>query len=463
MSIRVVNPFDGTTVGEIPFDRPGEIEAKIEAARATQAQWRTVPLDDRCRIVRAGLAAVRRVSDSIESDVSRQMGKPLSESRGELKTFFARAEQALGDAAAALAPDVFEPNVFEDNATITRRIEHEPLGVVLNLAAWNYPLLIPVNVIVPALLAGNVVLLKHSARTPLTGRALAFAFGELEYPGLVTDLVLRRDDVARVIADPRIDFVSFTGSVEGGRAIHQAAAGRLLDVGLELGGNDPAYVAADADLEFTVANLVEGACYNAGQSCCAIERVYVHRDLYADFLERALPLIEEHQLGDPFIEATTMGPLASSTAPGELQAQVDQAVHSGARLLAGGSRPKELGDNFFAPTLLADVPQDAVVMQEESFGPLLPVTSVGDDQEAVAMMNDSRYGLTASIWTSDAERAEWAAQRIEAGTIFQNRADYIDPALPWTGWKESGFGSTLSRYGYHQLTRRKAIHLRHNL
>ena len=458
MSIRVINPFDGTTVVEVPFDRPGEIEAKIEAARATQAQWRTVPLDDRCRIVCAGLAAVRRVSDSIESDVSRQMGKPLSESRGELKTFFARAEQALGDAAAALAPDV-----IEGDATITRRIEHEPLGVVLNLAAWNYPLLIPVNVIVPALLAGNVVLLKHSARTPLTGRALASAFGELEYPGLVTDLVLRRDDVARVIADPRIDFVSFTGSVEGGRAIHQAAAGRLLDVGLELGGNDPAYVAADADLEFTVANLVEGACYNAGQSCCAVERVYVHRDLYADFLERALPLIAEHQLGDPFIESTTMGPLASSAAPGELQAQVDQAVHSGARLLAGGSRPAELGDNFFAPTLLADVPQDAVVMQEESFGPLLPVTPVGDDQEAVALMNDSRYGLTASIWTSDAERAEWAAQRIEAGTIFQNRADYIDPALPWTGWKESGFGSTLSRYGYHQLTRRKAIHLRHNL
>ncbi len=457
MSLSVVNPFDGTIVDEIPLDSSSEIESKIQFARDAQLQWRKVPLDDRCRIVQAGLEKVRSASDSIARDISRQMGKPLAEAQGELNTFFARAKHAIGDAHSALASEIIESTI-----EFSRRIEHEPLGVVFNLAAWNYPLLIPVNVIVPALLAGNVVLLKHSARTPLTGRALANAFGNLEYEGLVTDLVLTRDDVARVVADPRVDYVAFTGSVAGGRAIHQAAGKRLLDVGLELGGNDPAYVAADADLEFATANIVEGACYNAGQSCCAIERVYVHRDRYDEFLERALPLIQEYRLGDPFDEMTTMGPLASGAAPQELQAQVDQAVSSGARLMAGGVQPAELAGNFYAPTLLTDVPQETAVMQDESFGPLLPVASVADDEEAIMKMNSSRYGLTASIWTTDLQRAEWAAGRIEAGTVFQNRADYIDPALPWTGWKESGFGSTLSRYGFHQMTRRKAIHLRRN-
>ena len=290
------------------------------------------------------MQAFDRVGDTVAREISLQMGKPLAEAQGELRTFFARADQALEDAAAALAADV-----IEQSPAFTRKIVHEPLGIVLNLAAWNYPLLIPVNVIVPALLAGNVVLLKHSARTPLTGRALAAAFDEVDFPGLVTDLVLRREDVPRVIADPRIGFAAFTGSVEGGRAIHRAAAERILDVGLELGGNDPAYVAADADLDFTVPNVVEGACYNAGQSCCAIERVYVHRDRYDEFLQRALTLIAEYQLGNPLSEGTTMGPLARSAAPAELQLHVDQAVQRGARLLAGGTRLAELGEQFFAP------------------------------------------------------------------------------------------------------------------
>ncbi|MDC0937331.1 aldehyde dehydrogenase family protein [Pirellulales bacterium] len=457
MSFSVVNPFDGSKVAEIRCDSGNEIEAKLDAARDAQIAWRELNLDQRAGVVRAGLAAVESASEQIVRDVTRQMGKPLAESRGELRTFFARAEQALNVAASALAPEV-----ISDEPDIVRRIEHAPLGVVLNLAAWNYPLLIPVNVIVPALLAGNVVLLKHSTRTLLTGRALADAFGQLEISGLVTELVLGHQEVAKVMTDARIDFAAFTGSVAGGRAVHRAAAERLLDVGLELGGNDSAYVAADADLDFAVPNIVEGACYNAGQSCCAIERVYVHRDRYDEFLERALPLVADLRLGDPLDESTTMGPMASSAAPAELQAQVDQAVRRGARLLAGGRQPNDIGANFFEPTVLADVPQDADVMQEESFGPLLPVAAVSDDGEAIDKMNDSRYGLTASIWTTDAERADLIASRVDAGTVFQNRADYIDPDLPWTGWKESGFGSTLSRYGYHQMTRRKAIHLRRN-
>ena len=383
------------------------------------------------------------------------MGKPLAQAHGEVRTFFDRAEQALADAPTALAPDV-----VEDSAEFSRRIVHEPLGIVFNLAAWNYPLLIPVNVIVPALLAGNVVLLKHSAKTPLTGRALAAAFDNADFPGLVADLVLRRPDVATVVADPRVQFAAFPGSVEGGRSIHQEAARRLLDVGLELGGNDGAYVAADADLDFSVANIVDGACYNAGQSCCAIERIYVHRDRYDEFLQRALPLVEAYQLGDPMSDETTMGPLASLQAPGALQEQVDDATSKGSRLLGGANLPDRASDYFYAPVLLADVPQNTLVMQEESFGPLVPVAPVADDKEAIARMNDTRFGLTASIWTTDNERAERISGELAAGTIFQNRADYIDPALPWTGWHESGFGSTLSPYGFHQVTRRKAIHFR---
>jgi acyl-CoA reductase-like NAD-dependent aldehyde dehydrogenase len=458
MSLKVTSPLDGSTVAEVDYDTAGDVEGKLVAAVAAQRSWRELSLEDRCEVVRARLEAVRSAEDSITRDVSRQMGKPLAEAQGELRTFFARAEQALSDAPSALAPDV-----IEQSDAFSRRIHHAPVGVVLNLAAWNYPLIIPVNVIVPALLAGNAVLLKHSARTPLTGRALAAALNPPEFPGLVADVILQRDDVAPLVADPRIDFAAFTGSVAGGRAIHQVAAGRLLDVGLELGGNDPAYVAADADLASVVPNIVDGACYNAGQSCCAIERVYVHRDVYDEFLERAQPLIRAYRLGDPLDPQTTMGPLASNTAPGELQAQVEAAVQAGARLVTQGTIPGQWNGSFFAPTLLADVPQDTALMQEESFGPLLPVAPVAGDDEAIARMNDGRYGLTASIWTTDAARAEWAAQRLEAGMVFQNRADYIDPALPWTGWKESGFGSTLSRYGYYQLTRRKAVHLRRHL
>ena len=458
MLLPVVNPFDGSTVAEIRYDNARDINAKLDNARDAQLAWRELSLDERSRIIRAGLAAVESAGEEIARKVSLQMGKPLAEARGELRTFFARAEQALSDASSALAPEV-----IADQPDMVRRIEHAPLGIVLNLAAWNYPLLIPVNVLLPALLAGNVVLLKHSAKTVLTGRALADALGSLEVPGLVTELVLEHRQVAEVLHDARIDFAAFTGSVAGGRAVHRAAAERLLDVGLELGGNDPAYVARDADLDFAVPNIVEGACYNAGQSCCAIERVYVHRDRCEEFLERALASMAEIRLGDPLDESTTQGPMASRAAPAELRAQVNQAVSRGARLLSGGRQPDDLGGNFFQPTLLADVPQDADVMQEESFGPLLPVAAVADDAEAVDRMNDCRYGLTASIWTTDADRADRIAARVEAGTVFQNRADYIDPALPWTGWKESGFGSTLSRFGFHQMTRRKAYHLRRSV
>jgi acyl-CoA reductase-like NAD-dependent aldehyde dehydrogenase len=383
------------------------------------------------------------------------MGKPIVEARREVATFLDRAAWAVGAAEEALAPEV-----LPEKPGFHRRIEHVPLGVVLDIAAWNYPLLVPVNVVVPALLAGNTVLLKHSERTPLCGRAIAAAFAGLDVPDLVVDVQVPPPDTARLVRDPRVAHVAFTGSVRTGNLVQRAAAERFVDVGLELGGKDPAYVAADADLAFAVENVVDGACYNAGQSCCAVERVYVHRSLYDEFLERARAILEAYRLGDPLDEATTLGPLAIAANVDLAERQVADAVRRGARLLLGGGRAPGLPGSFLAPTLIAGVPDDAPLMQDETFAPVVPVQAVSGDDEALARMRDTRFGLTASVWTRDRERAERLAAEIDAGTVFQNRCDYLDPALPWTGTGESGKGTTMSRFGFLGLTRRKAIHFR---
>ena len=455
MPLDVINPYDQTIVARLAYDEGPGLEAKVARAQAAFERWREVPVDDRIREVTAGLERFRAASERIATDVSKQMGKPITQSRREVDTVFERADYMVGIAAAALAPDV-----LPEKERFHCRIEHAPLGVVLDLAAWNYPLIIPVNVVVPALLAGNSVLLKHSAKTPLSGRAFEDAFGELDEAGLVTNLVLSHEETARLIADRRVAHVSFTGSVEGGSEIYGEAAKRFIDAGLELGGKDPAYVAEDADLDFAVANTVDGACYNAGQSCCAVERVYVHRTRVAEYLERAKQALEEYRLGDPLEEKTTMGPLASRGALDFLEAQVEDACSRGARLLTGGARVPDRVGNFFQPTLLADAPNDASIMQDETFGPVLPVLGVESDEAALAHMRDTRFGLTASVWTADRERAERFARALDAGTIFQNRCDYLEPGLPWTGVGDSGKGSTLSRYGFYHLTRRKSIHFR---
>jgi acyl-CoA reductase-like NAD-dependent aldehyde dehydrogenase len=453
--LRVTSPFDQSTVAEVPYDTGPALETKVRAARAALERWRRVPLAERMRRLRDGVERFRGQKETIARDVTRQMGKPIAEARREVDTCCARAEYMLSIAERALAPDI-----LPGKEPFQLRIEHVPHGVVLDIAAWNYPLLIPVNVVAPALIAGNAVLLKHSARTPLCGGHFERAFTPDDFPGLVTSLVLTHEDTAALIGNPAIDHVAFTGSVAGGREVYREAARRLIDAGLELGGKDPAYVAEDADLDFAAENVVDGACYNAGQSCCAVERVYVHRAVYQDFLRRAQDVLERYKLGDPLEEATTMGPLASRGAVEVCERQVDDALRRGARLLLGGKRLPDAKGHFFAPTLLADVPQDALAMQEETFGPLVPVAAVLDDDEAITRMNDSRYGLTASVWTRSAERAERFAREVEAGTIYQNRCDYLDPALAWTGWKESGKGCSLSSYGFLQVTKLKSIHFR---
>jgi acyl-CoA reductase-like NAD-dependent aldehyde dehydrogenase len=472
MQLRIVNPYDGAVVREVEYDTRETLDAKLETAHAAQRRWREVPLEERMRQVKSSVEYFRKNLEEIARDVTRQMGKPIREARGEVKTLLARSDYMLGVAPSALATDV-----LPSKPGFRLRIEHAPLGVVLDIAAWNYPLIVPVNVVVPALIAGNAVLVKHSPLTPLCGLHFERAFESLSVPGLVANVVVTNEDAERLIGDARIDYVSFTGSVPSGRKVYAAAAKRLLDVGLELGGKDPAYVAEDADLEFACENVVEGACYNAGQSCCAVERVYVHAKRYDEFLERAQKALAAYKLGDPLDEATTMGPLARKEALDTLDLHVNDAVKRGARIVLGGKRAAhpsaKIGANmgaktgasaaaslFYEPTLLADCPNDALAMQEESFGPLVPVARVRDDADALAKMNDSRFGLTASVWTKDAARAERFAHELEAGTVFQNRCDYLDPSLAWTGVKESGIGATLSRYGFHHLTRLKSLHFR---
>ena len=348
----VTNPYSGETVCRIPFDTAATIDEKLARAAAVSAQWRLLPLDERIAHVAASLERIRRDADAIATDVTRQMGKPITESRGELQTLLARGRQSMEDAPAALADDILPQ---EDG--FRRRIVHEPLGVVLDIAAWNYPLLIPINVIVPALLAGNVVVLKHSGRTPLTGAALARYFSPDDFPGLVTSVIIDHEHTAALIRDPRVDHVSFTGSSRGGREIYRTVAERFIDCGLELGGKDSAYLAEDADVDFAAANVVEGACYNAGQSCCAVERAYVHESIYDAFLEKAAIVMAGYRIGDPRKEETTLGPLADPAALEYLGSQIDDAVARGARIILGAGR-KSVPPGFFPPTLIADVHTD---------------------------------------------------------------------------------------------------------
>ena len=453
--LEVKSPYDGSVVGTVALDGEDAVDRKLEAARTAFSTWRELDVAERCRIVAQGLERFMAAGEEVARDISLQMGKPITQALREVETMRDRAVWALEHAAESLAP---EPVPVENG--LHRRIEHVPLGVVLDIAAWNYPLLVPINVIVPALLAGNVVALKHSSRTPLTGEAFARAFGDLEVPDLLVSLNVTRQTADRIIDDPRVAHVSFTGSVPGGRAVYRRAAERLLDVGLELGGKDPAYVAEDADLDVAVEGVVDGACYNAGQSCCGVERVYVHRAVYDEFIERARAILGDYRLGDPLDEATTMGPLAMPESIPDLEEQVDDARRRGGRVLLGGGRAGGHPGGFFEPTLVVDVPNDALVMQEESFAPIVPVLAVADDADGLRRMQDTRFGLTASVWTRDRERAEWLAHRIDAGTVYQNRCDFVDPALAWSGVGESGIGATLSRHGFLGLTRTRSLHFR---
>lgn len=454
---RVDDPFSGEIVAEIPLLSPEAARATVERVAAVQRRWSRTPISERIALCNAFVEAFAAKGEAIALEVSRQMGKPLAQARGEVRTCLERARTMIALAEEALAPVELPPA-----EGFRRWITHEPVGVVLDIAAWNYPLLIAVNVVVPAVLAGDAVLIKHAPRTPLAGERFAEAFREAGAPAdLVAPLHVDHEVAARVMAMPEVGYVSFTGSVRGGHEVYAEVARRFVDAGLELGGKDPAYVAEDADLGAALENLIDGAMYNAGQSCCGIERIYVHRSLYDSFVEGAVRLANAYVLGDPRDEKTTMGPMALPSAPSFLAAQIAEAREKGGRVLCGGG-PVQVGGKgrFFAPTVVADATHEMALMREESFGPVVGIAPVQSDEEAIAQMNDSRYGLTASVWTRDEERARRVGAEVETGTFFLNRCDYLDPALAWTGVKDSGKGGSLSRFGFLPLTRRKSWHFR---
>ena len=453
----VDDPFTGEPACTVALADDALVNATLDRAQDAARAWKETPISERVRLCERATAALEAQAQAIAADITRMMGKPIAQALGEVKTCAARARYMTGAAEKALADVVLPPSTgFE------RHVVREPLGVVLDLPAWNYPLLTAVNCVVAAVLAGNAVLLKHSPRTPLCGDHFARAFAVSGAPpNLVQALSCDHSTSERIVGDARIDHVVFTGSIFGGHRIVQAAAARFLHPCLELGGNDPAYVAPDCDIVKTVENVVDGAIYNAGQSCCAVERIYVHKSVYGRFLEMAEPLVRAYVMGDPRSDQTTLGPIAQPHHVPELEALIEDARSGGARIIAGGKRTSVDGrGRFFEATLLGDCRQSMKIFRQESFGPIVPVMVVDSDEEAIARMNDSRLGLTASVWTSDRERAARFARSLECGTVFMNRCDYLDPALPWSGWKDSGRGVSLGTLGFEALTRPKAVHFR---
>jgi len=417
-----------------------------------------VPRTRREEILMEATRLLLEQADDIAAEITREMGRPIRYSSGEVAGFAQRATTMIALSNTALA-DIKLGS--EDG--IRRFIRREPLGVVLGLCAWNYPYLIAANIVIPALMAGNSVLLKHADQTPSCPERISQALTAAGLPDGVFQFVHMDHDLAAIaIADPRVDFVAFTGSVAGGRAVHRAAGGHFKAVGLELGGNDPAYVRADAQLEHAVENLVDGAMFNSGQSCCGVERIYVHGDLFAPFVAKFAEAVRGYVLGDPRDPETTLGPVVRTDAADRIRAVVADAVQRGARPLVNPqyfpfARP---GTPYVAPQVLVDVEDDMPLMREETFGPVVGIASVASDDEAIARMNDSHYGLTASIWTRDEAAAMAIGDALETGTVFMNRCDYLDPLLAWVGVKNSGRGCTLSTVGYEHLTRPKSYHLR---
>jgi acyl-CoA reductase-like NAD-dependent aldehyde dehydrogenase len=432
------------------------LDEALQAAKQAQPQWRTCGLAARSHLLSRAVDILLEDIDSLAEELTWQVGRPISQSAGELRGFEERARAMI-----ALAPEAMSRIEVGPKEGFRRFISREPLGTVLALAAWNYPYLIAVNSVFPALLAGNTVILKHSDQTPLVSERIGEALDKAGLPtGVYQHIHMSHALTAEAVSDPRVDYVAFTGSVAGGEAVHRAAAGHLKAVGLELGGKDPAYVRHDADIASAAGSLVDGAYFNSGQSCCGVERIYVHEDVYSDFIDTFKTLVYQYKLGDPRDPATTLGPVVRTRNADSIRAQIDDALQRGAvRLIDEKYFPQAQADTpYLAPQALLNVDHSMTIMREETFGPVVGIMKVSSDAEAIHLMNDSEYGLTASIWTQDKNEAYHIGKQLETGTVFMNRCDYLDPALAWVGVKKSGRGCTLSRVGFEQLTRPKSFH-----
>ena len=455
MTIKCISPIDGSIYAERPILSRSEADAAVTRAKIAQRKWNMRPIEERIQLVKAGVAAIGAMNEEIVPEIAWQMGRPIRYG-GEFGGFNERASYM-----ADIAIDALAPIEIENSNNFRRVIKRVPHGLVLVVAPWNYPFMTAINTVAPALIAGNTVVLKHASQTPLVGERLAKAFHSVGIPrDIFQNVFLDHDTTSALISDRAFDFINFTGSVSGGIAMEKAAAGTFTSIGLELGGKDPGYVMEDANLDAAVETLIDGAMFNSGQCCCGIERIYVIESLFEDFIKKAVAVVNQYNLGNPLDPETTIGPMAHIRFANEVRAQTQEAIKDGAKAHIDPCLFPMDGGAYLMPQILTDVTHDMRIMREESFGPVVGIMSVKNDKEAIKLMNDSKFGLTASLWTEDINRAEAIADRIDTGTAFMNRADYLDPALCWTGCKDTGRGGGLSMIGYHNLTRPKSYHLK---
>lgn len=457
---RIISPIDGSVVAERELASDQHIETVLSRANAAQALWQATSVSERAHLCEALVTHLEANAGSIAEGITWQMGRPLRYTPNEiLRGAQERARYMISIAEAELA-NIAVPEV----SGFTKFIQRTPVGTVLIVAPWNYPYLTAINSMIPALLAGNTVVMKHASQTLLCAEQFSSACAAVGFPdGVFQYIHAGHASVERIIQDPRINFVVFTGSVQGGAAMERAAVGRFIGVGTELGGKDPSYVRADADLALAIAENVDGAFFNSGQSCCGIERIYVHDSVYDEFVEGFVALTQQYVLGNPLHPDTTIGPMVNAAAADFVRQQIKQALSGGAQTLIteqhfAASQP---GTAYMGPTVLVDVDHTMDIMMEESFGPVIGIMRVGDDNEAIHLMNDSPYGLTASVWTTDIDAAVRIGRQVETGTVFMNRCDYVDPTLVWTGVKDTGSGIALSQLGFSPYTRPKSFHLKH--
>ncbi len=457
-TFQTITPIDNTVYFEDRLHTKEDIDKTLKEAKEARKKWARTSLKEKKKYIKRFIDEVVSKKEKIAREITLQMGRPISQSGFEIDGFKERAEYMLN-----LAQESLEPYYPKPIDNFERKIIKEPLGVICLISPWNYPFLTSVNVLIPALLAGNSVVLRHSLQTPLVARQYEEAFERAELPkGLFSILYLNHEDSATLLADERVDGVFFTGSVGGGVAVQEAIKEKFIPCGLELGGKDPAYVRADADLDYSVANLVDGSFFNSGQSCCGIERIYVNEKVYDDFVKKFVDLTKQYKLGDPLDSETNIGPMVKIAASNFVRKQIQDAVKCGATALVDEKLfpASKKGTAYLAPQVLVNVDHSMSVMNEESFGPVVGIMKVKNDEEAIDLMNDSKYGLTASIWTKDIKKADELSKLISTGTVFMNRCDYLDPGLAWTGVKDTGRGISLSTFGYDQVTRVKSIHFK---
>ncbi|HIP24646.1 MAG TPA: aldehyde dehydrogenase family protein [Rhodobacteraceae bacterium] len=455
-TIKCISPIDGSVFAERESVSLEAAVAAVAKARTAQKAWATRPLAERIEMVQAGVAEIGKMNDEIVRELAHMMGRPVRYG-GEFGGVEERASGMAAIAEAALAP-----HIVEDSGDFERRIMREAHGVVLVIAPWNYPYLTAINTVSPALIAGNAVMLKHASQTLLAGERMVEAFTKAGIPAdLFQNIFLDHSTTSALIAGNNVDFVNFTGSVGGGQEMERAAAGTFTGVGTELGGKDPGYVMNDADVDAAVDTLIDAAMFNSGQCCCGIERIYVIDSLYDEFVAKAVKIVEGYKLGSPLDEATTIGPMANIRFADEVRAQTREALADGAVAMIDASLfPEDDGGTYLMPQILTNVTNEMRVMQDESFGPVVGIMKVSSDEEAIKLMNDSEFGLTCSLWTADTARAAEIGSQLETGTVFMNRADYLDPALCWTGCKNTGRGGALSVIGFQNLTRPKSYHFK---